>query len=168
MIRSQIFAISKNCFFSTHFQKRYSELSQDQIIWADCFVVVYAINNKDSFDAARRIIEYIHKVRDDSQAPVGLVANKSDLIDRKQVSDTDVSRLCAEYSLYFFETSASESHYSVSEVFLTLCRQVRQIMKKREKLTRFMSNPAVAAKLQIQQSLKNLAERTWRARTSTL
>ncbi|XP_053374221.1 ras-related protein Ral-A-like [Mercenaria mercenaria] len=107
-------------------------------------------------------------MREDNQVPIGIVANKSDLIDRKEVSDTDLSRTCAEFNLLYFETSASEARASVLEVFTVLARQVRMIMKKREKLTRFMSNPAVAAKLQIQQSLRSLAEKTWRSRTSTL
>lgn len=130
--------------------------------------VVYAINDKGSFDLARSLVEYVYSVSSQNQPIIALIANKSDMLDRKEVSDTEVSRLCAEFNLFFFETSASESRKSVSDLFTTMSRQVRHIMKKREKLTSFMSNPAVAAKLQIRQSLRNFAERTWRARTSTL
>lgn len=151
-----------------YFQTRKEDISAEQVQWADCIIVVYAIIDRDSFDLAQSIVEYIHSIREDNQIPIGLVANKSDLIDRKDVSDTDLSRICAEFNLYFFETSASEARASVIEVFTVLARQVRMILKKREKLTRFMSNPAVAAKLQIRQSLRNLAEMTWRSRTSTL
>jgi len=143
-------------------------VSTEQVQWADSVFVVYAINDKTSFDLARTMVEYVYSVSAQNQLPVALVANKSDMLDRKEVSDTEVSRLCAEFNLFFFETSASESRKSVADLFTTLSRQVRHIMKKREKLTSFMSNPAVAAKLQIRQSLRNLAERTWRARTSTL
>lgn len=144
------------------------DVSGEQVRWADCIIVVYAIIDRESFYLARNIVEHIQTVREDSQLPIGLVANKADLIDRKDVSDTELARVCAEFNLFFFETSASESRASVFEVFTVLARQVRLIVKKREKLTRFMSNPAVAAKLQIQQSLRNFAERTWRSRTSTL
>ena len=144
------------------------DVSTEQVQWADSVFVVYAINDKTSFDLARTMVEYVYSVSAQNQLPVALVANKSDMLDRKEVSDTEVSRLCAEFNLFFFETSASESRKSVADLFTTLSRQVRHIMKKREKLTSFMSNPAVAAKLQIRQSLRNLAERTWRARTSTL
>lgn len=154
--------------FICNFQVKKEDVSEEQVRWADCVIVVYAIVDRDSFDLARNIVDHIHTIRENSQIPVGLVANKSDLIDRKEVSDTDLSRTCAEFNLFFFETSASEARDSIIEVFTVLARQVRLVMKKREKLTRFMSNPAVAAKLQIQQSLRNLAERTWRSRTSTL
>jgi len=117
---------------------------------------------------AKDIVETVNSVRGDGPLPVGLVGNKADMIDRKEVSDIDVSRLCAEFNLYFFETSASEARSSVGEVFLSMAQQVRILQKKKEKLTRFMSNPAVAAKLQIQQSFRNLAEKAWRSRTSTL
>ena len=129
---------------------------------------MYAINDRKSFDLVKAILENIQEMKGDGLVTVAIVANKSDLIDRKQISDTEVSRLCAEYGeSLFFETSASESNSSVVDAFTAASRQIRLINKKREKLTRFMSNPAVAAKLQIQQSWKNL-ERSWRARTSTL
>ncbi|XP_053374553.1 ras-related and estrogen-regulated growth inhibitor-like [Mercenaria mercenaria] len=149
-------------------QVKKEDVSEEQVKWADCVVIVYAIVDRNSFDIARSIAEHIQIMREDNQVPIGIVANKSDLIDRKEVSDTDLSRTCAEFNLLYFETSASEARASVLEVFTVLARQVRMIMKKREKLTRFMSNPAVAAKLQIQQSLRSLAEKTWRSRTSTL
>ena len=116
----------------------------------------------------KTILEYVQQAKGNEPLTIALIANKSDLIDRKQISDTEVSRLCAEYSgILFFETSASEGHSGVVEAFMTTSREIRLVNKKREKLTRFMSNPAIAAKLQIQQSWKNL-ERSWRARTSTL
>lgn len=154
--------------YASQFQSTKLDVSEDQVRWADCVFVVYAINDKSSFELARAVVEQVYAISVQNQLPVALVANKSDMLDRKEVSDTEVSRLCAEYNLFFFETSASESRKSVSDLFTTMARQVRIIMKKREKLTSFMSNPAVAAKLQIRQSLRNLAERTWRARTSTL
>lgn len=144
------------------------DVSEDKVLWADCVTVVYSITDKESFDVARDIMERVHNILDGTSVPVALVAAKTDLIERQKVSNTEVSRLCAEFNLFFFETSASEALSSVGDVFMALGRQVRHVHKKREKLTRFMSNPAVAAKLQIQQSLKNLAERTWRTRTSTL
>lgn len=138
------------------------------MLWADGVFLVYAINDKRSFDVVKSILEDVQQTKGDDHITVALIANKCDLMDRKQVPDTDVSRLCTEYSdILFFETSASENHSSVVEAFTMTSRQIRLINKKREKLTRFMSNPAVAAKLQIQQSWKTL-EKSWRARTSTL
>ncbi|XP_045167452.2 ras-related protein Ral-A-like, partial [Mercenaria mercenaria] len=124
--------------------------------------------DRNSFDIARIIAEHIQIMREDNQVPIGIVANKSDLTDRNEASKSDLSRTCAEFNLLYFESSASEARASVLEVFTVLARQVRMIMKTREKLTRVMSNPAVAAKLPIQQSLRNPTEKTWRSRTSTL
>ncbi|XP_052243463.1 ras-like protein family member 11A-like isoform X2 [Dreissena polymorpha] len=144
------------------------DISQHQVLWADCVIIVFAITMATSFQVARTLVEYVHKISTNRSIPVALVANKSDMIERKTVSDTEISRLCAEYNLLFFETSASEGRTSMNQVFVTLAQQVRHILKKKEKLTRFMQNPAVAAKLQIQQSFRNLAQRAWRTRTSTL
>ncbi|XP_052807555.1 ras-like protein family member 11A-like [Mya arenaria] len=152
----------------TQGQRSLDDVSPSQVLWADCVIIVFAVNSKTSFDLAQSIVEHVHHIRAENQMPVGLVANKSDMIDRKQVSDTEISRLCAEFNHFFFETAASEARTSVADVFETLAQQVRIIFKKKEKLTRFMANPAVAARLQIQQSFRSLAERTWRSRTSTL
>ncbi|KAH3724155.1 hypothetical protein DPMN_049965 [Dreissena polymorpha] len=123
------------------------DISQHQVLWADCVIIVFAITMATSFQVARTLVEYVHTISTNRSIPVALVANKSDMIERKTVSDTEISRLCAEYNLLFFETSASEGRTSMNQVFVTLAQRVRHILKKKEKLTRFMQNPAVAAKL---------------------
>ena len=106
-------------------------------------------------------------MREDERLPVAIAANKCDLIHLRQLASGDCSAWCAEHGCVYREVSASEEPESVEDVFTCLCRQVRTVHKKREKLSWMMQRPAVAAKLQIRQSLRNLAEKTWRSRTST-
>ena len=98
---------------------------------------------------------------------MAIAANKCDLIHLRRLASGDCATWCAEHSCVYREISASEEPESVEDVFACLCRQVRMVHKKREKLSWIMQRPAVAAKLQIRQSLRNLAEKTWRSRTST-
>ncbi|KAH3724167.1 hypothetical protein DPMN_049978 [Dreissena polymorpha] len=121
------------------------DINPHQVLWADCVIIEFAITMATSFQIARTLAEYVHTIN--QPISVALVANKSDMIERKTVSDTEIRRLCAEYNLLFFETSASEGWTSMNQVFVTLAQRVQHILKKKEKLTRFMQNPAVAAKL---------------------
>ncbi|KAL3883778.1 hypothetical protein ACJMK2_030009 [Sinanodonta woodiana] len=144
------------------------DVKPEQILWADGFLLVYSITDKTSFEFVSDICNRIVKMRPEGKPIIAIVANKGDLIYCKQVPDTDAAQMCAEYNCMYYETSASESYTEVAKSFVGLCKEIRTVYKRREKLTSFMSNPAIAAKLQIQQSFRNLAEKTWRSRTSTL
>lgn len=126
------------------------------------------MTDRKSFEKIKEIADIVVTKKADDKVVMALVANKCDLLHRKQISDTEATQFCAEYNTMFFETSASDSYSSVVNAFSAICRQVKHVYKKREKLTKFMQNPAVAAKLQIRNSLRSLAEMKWRSRTSTM
>ena len=115
----------------------------------------------------QELVTRLRSVREDERLPVAIAANKCDLIHLRQLTSGECSAWSAEHGCVYREVSASEEPESVEDVFTCLCRQVRTVHKKREKLSWMMQRPAVAAKLQIRQSLRNLAEKTWRSRTST-
>ncbi|KAK3097231.1 hypothetical protein FSP39_007826 [Pinctada imbricata] len=146
-----------------------TEIKEDQILWADAIVLVYSITDRTSFEKLREIADFVLSKRsDETKLVMTLVSNKCDLIHMQKVSEVEVTQFCAEYNCLFFEASASESSASVLNAFNGTCRQVRLTNRKREKLLRFMSNPAVAAKLQIRNSLKSLTEMKWRSRAPTM
>nr|KAG5693488.1 hypothetical protein BaRGS_006478 [Batillaria attramentaria] len=143
------------------------EPREDPITWADGFLVVFSLTDADSWACAQELVSRLRSSRDDDRLPVAIAANKSDLIHLRRVSNNECAGWAADHGCVYREVSASEEPESVEDVFLCLCRQVRIVHKKREKLSWIMQRPAVAAKLQIRQSLRNLAEKTWRSRTST-
>ncbi|XP_069128635.1 ras-like protein family member 11B isoform X2 [Argopecten irradians] len=140
----------------------------DEIQWADGMMLVYSITDSDSLDKLRTIADYVLSVRENDKLVLALVANKCDLLHRKCVSDTTAAQFCAEYNCIFFETSASDSFIDIECAFSSVSRQIKTVYKKREKLSKFLQNPAVAAKLQIRNSLRNFAEKKLRRRTSTM
>ncbi|XP_070191431.1 ras-related and estrogen-regulated growth inhibitor-like isoform X2 [Littorina saxatilis] len=143
------------------------EPREDPITWADGFLLVFSITDASSWACVQDLVPRLRSVRDDDRLPVAIAANKCDLIHLRRVSSADCSAWAAEHGCVYREVSASDDPESVEDVFQCLCRQVRTVHKKREKLSWIMQRPAVAAKLQIRQSLRNLAEKTWRSRTST-
>ncbi|XP_071134405.1 ras-related and estrogen-regulated growth inhibitor-like protein isoform X4 [Mytilus edulis] len=142
-------------------------MKDEYLLWADGVILVYSMVDKSSFDKLREIMEWILAKKGEEKV-IAVIGNKSDLIHRKQVSDTEATQFCAEYNCLSFDTSASDSYTDVSNAFNTIIREIKLNNKKREKLNKLMHNPSVLAKLQIRQSLKNLAEMKWRSRTSTM
>ncbi|XP_067675195.1 ras-like protein family member 11A isoform X2 [Haliotis asinina] len=143
-------------------------LKEDPITWADGFLLVYSVTDPESFQFVVDLVDRLRLAREDERLPIVIAGNKSDLIHMRQLTLQECTGWAQEHNCLLYEVSASDDCDSVCEVFNILCRQVKTVHKKREKLTWIMQRPAVAAKLQIRQSLRNLAERKWRSRTSTL
>ncbi|XP_033741719.1 ras-related and estrogen-regulated growth inhibitor-like [Pecten maximus] len=141
---------------------------KDEIQWADGMMLVYSITDSGSLDRLRTIAEHVLSARANDKLVLALVANKCDLLHQKRVSDTSAAQFCAEFNCIFFETSASDSFIDIEFAFSSVSRQIKTLYKKREKLSKFLQNPAVVAKLQIQNSLRNFAEKKLRRRTSTM
>lgn len=144
------------------------EVHEEPIRWADGLMLVYSITDRNSFDRLREIADHALACRGDRKIVMALVANKCDLLHRKRVSDTCATQFCAEYNCLFYETLASDSFSEIDNAFSSVCRQVKLIQAKKEKIKSFMQNPAVSKRLQIRNSLKNFVENKWRRRTSTM
>ncbi|KAK6170787.1 hypothetical protein SNE40_019092 [Patella caerulea] len=150
------------------YKHSHHQYKEDPITWADGFLLVYSVTDRDSFISVQELVESLRLSREDDRIPIVVVGNKNDLIHMRQVSLEESENWTTEHNCNMCEVSASEDVESVEEAFHTLYRQIKIVHKKREKLTWIMQRPAVAAKLQIRQSLRNLAERKWRSRTSTM
>lgn len=144
------------------------EFKDDPVTWADGFLLVFSLTDATSYRAVGDLVDTLRRAREDDRTPILVAANKSDLVHLRAVSLADTEASCLDQGCLFAEVSASEDPDSVRAAFLSLVRRCRAVNKKREKLSRTLQRPAVAAKLQIQQSLRHLAERKWRSRTSTM
>ncbi|CAL8100311.1 unnamed protein product [Calicophoron daubneyi] len=106
----------------------------------DAFIVMYAIDDSSSFDAARIIMNALSPVYDTSQSPtlsprqtnapilapalILLVANKADLVRGRQVTTEEGRNLATAHDAKFIEVSASLNHM-VAELFIELINQLR-------------------------------------------
>ncbi|BFZ10191.1 hypothetical protein BsWGS_13230 [Bradybaena similaris] len=143
-------------------------LKEDPVMWADCFLLVLSLTDSSSYQVVEELIHELRKIREDERVPILVAANKSDLVHLRTVNPAEVEACVVDQGCLFCEISTSEEPDSVRNAFFKLCKQVRSVYKKREKLSWTLQRPAVAAKLQIRQSLRNLAEKKlWRSRTST-
>lgn len=94
--------------------------------WADAFVIVYSITNRQSFDTAREYVETIMQYlkQNGRDSPVALVGNKIDLERYRQVSKGEGSSLATELECLFYETTAAEEYDYVAAVFTRLISDV--------------------------------------------
>jgi GTPase SAR1 family protein len=130
-------------------------------------MMVYSITERKSFEKLKEFADYVISKKTMGKTVMALVANKSDLVHMSCVSNVEATQFCAEYNCLFFETSASESYTSVTNAYMSVCKQVKVTHKKREKISKFMQNPAIKAKLQIRNPIRGL-EMKWRSRAPTM
>jgi len=88
------------------------------------FLIIYAINDRGSFNTAKDILDRLYQVKGARDIPIVLVGNKSDLDDRREIEASTAEKLLKSVNgrnITFMETSAKTSH-NVEEAFLTVAR----------------------------------------------
>lgn len=103
----------------------------DHISWANAFVVVYSICDRDSFQHARHCLETISTLKGLRYAPVILLGNKRDLEHARQVGVDDGHEMSLQYQCQFYEVSAAENYIGVSLAFQSLIREARALQALR-------------------------------------
>lgn len=86
-------------------QDDYQSLMNYWISFGEAFVLVYAINNKESFLGLEEKREKILKMKKDEIPPIVLVGNKSDLENQRAVPFDEAKDLARRWNCGFFETS---------------------------------------------------------------
>ncbi|XP_075431433.1 ras-like protein family member 12 isoform X2 [Ascaphus truei] len=96
--------------------------------WASAFVVVYSIDNKQSYDGCCQYLDIIslHNRGSPHESPVLLLGTKQDMERYRQVSKTEGSALASRYGCAFREVSACLDFRSVQHVFHEVVQEVRK------------------------------------------
>ncbi|KAK7114267.1 hypothetical protein V1264_000352 [Littorina saxatilis] len=89
----------------------------------DAYVVVFAINDHDSFDTAQQLVRYL-RVDYGTDRAILLVANKTDLVRKRKVTADEARLLATTFDCKYAETSASLNHY-VDELLVGIITQIR-------------------------------------------
>ena len=118
-------------------QEEYSAMRDHYMRNGEGFILVYAINNRPSFEETKIFREQILRVKDSDNVPLVLCGNKCDLEKERQISKIEGEELSKKYNAIFFETSAFK-RINIDEIFYSI---VKEIKKFRESL-----NPIVKKK----------------------
>ena len=98
-------------------------------MWGNCFLLVYAITDRRSFDEAARLKRRIDAVKEGENPPCLLVGNKSDLEYERRVRRYEGQRLARLVGCtHFFETSACDGNHvtHIADMFHTLYSDFRR------------------------------------------
>lgn len=90
---------------------------------AEGFVVVYSTTSRKSFEKVNEFFDRITHIRGTTQFPSVIVANKADLMGKREVSTEEGQHLSKYLDFPIFETSAKDIN-SVSKMFSNIVEQV--------------------------------------------
>ena len=110
-------------------QERFKSVSVKNIRYSQAAVVVFDLTDKTSFE---KISYWIKEIREISpKVPIGLFGNKSDLVDKRVVTQEEINDLCKEENLVYFETSA-KNNTGIKEGFSKVATMAFKIFGKVE------------------------------------
>lgn len=103
-------------------------------LWGDCFIFVYSITDRNSFEDIINIKRQVEFTRHSTSISGILVANKADLLHDRQVPEADGMELADEIGCKFYEVSAADwtRVLEITDMFHDLHRELRRTKLARE------------------------------------
>ena len=108
--------------YDTAGQERYRSISQSTIKITDGFILVFAVDNKKSFEHINYWYDSIKEVIDAKKKIIILVGNKIDL-EKRQVDKEEAFNFAKSKNMKYFETSAKTGE-GIQEAFGELYKDV--------------------------------------------
>ncbi len=103
-------------------QEEFSAMQDQWMVDGDGFLVVYAINNRQSFEDVAPFRDKIMRCKENDAIPVILVGNKCDLGDEREVDEQEGEELAKSWGAAFVETSA-KTMINADEPFIDAVRR---------------------------------------------
>ena len=88
-------------------QDDYQGMLDSWINFAEGFLLVFAINDKDSFESLVTRRDRILKLKKGHNCPIVLVGNKCDLEKERTVSQEEATEVARQWNAKYIETSAA-------------------------------------------------------------
>lgn len=105
---------------------------EKRIQWADCFILVYSICDRASFNLLPLKVQFIRAAKEgQEQVPIVIVGNKRDLQHQRAVSSEEGRLLALSLDCGFYEVSAAEAYHGALMVFHGLAERIPDTRLKR-------------------------------------
>jgi len=117
-------------------QEEYEKLRDQSLSIGDCYLLVYDITNKSSFDELTKIRTSVLRLRnaETSGFPMVIIGNKCDLDSYRQVSKEEIKKRCLVWNVPFLESSA-KARINIEEAFIECIRAVRKFKSRTANMT---------------------------------
>ncbi|XP_065514264.1 ras-related protein R-Ras-like [Caloenas nicobarica] len=112
-------------------QEEFGAMREQHLRAGDGFLLVFAINDRGSFQLLPRLLGQILRVKDRDDVPAVLVGNKVDLQPHRQVGRDEAQAFARRSRLRYLETSA-RTRLNVDEAFEGLVRDVRRFREQQK------------------------------------
>ena len=109
-------------FYSIH--QDFIESSDVHTLWGDLFLLVYAINDRSSFEELILLRQHLEKVRAADKPLVVLIGNKKDTENDREVGKQEGLQFSKENNCSFYEISTKASYEDVENVFSEAIRDI--------------------------------------------
>ncbi|KAL3901762.1 MAG: hypothetical protein SGCHY_000340 [Lobulomycetales sp.] len=108
-------------------QQEYTALRDQHLKDGKGFLLVFAMNDRNTFEEVQQLREQIIKLKDTKRVPIVICGNKCDIPPEMMDIDKDaVSAWCQQLKMPYLETSAKEN-INVTDSFHDLVRECRKI-----------------------------------------
>jgi len=97
------------------------------------FSLVFSLVSDSTFNDLTAIRNQIVKVKDTEDVPMVLVGNKSDLADKRQVSQEDAQNFANKICKGKYYESSAKNNTNISEIFQELVKQVSEKFPEKRK-----------------------------------
>ena len=112
--------------------EKYRSISRTTIVGADGYLLVFALDFRESFEEVKYWLESIKELVDINKKSIIIVGNKSD-IDKREISYEEAYNYANENKLKYFETSAKSGNNIkelFNELYMDVCTKNKICIKK--------------------------------------
>ncbi|XP_013921200.1 PREDICTED: ras-related protein R-Ras [Thamnophis sirtalis] len=106
-------------------QEEFGAMREQYMRTGEGFLLVYAVNDRGSFNEIHKFHTQILRVKDRDEFPMVLVGNKTDLDHYRQVTEEEARYFARENRIPYMEASA-KVRFNVDESFYELVRAIRR------------------------------------------
>ena len=118
----------------------YQNMKEMWIAFGDGFLLVFALNDYESFKYIKNDYDLIIKGKHENKYPILLIGNKNDLDKDRKVSYEEAKAQANEWNIEYFETSAKKN-LLCKEAFENLAQEIvkyRELKNKEAVVVRFI------------------------------
>ena len=106
-------------------EEDYQNMMDMWISFGEGFLLVFAINDKESFNLIKSKHDRILRGKHGVKCPILLVGNKQDLENERQVNYSEAKEMADKWGIEYIETSA-KTNFNCKEAFEMLAQKIVQ------------------------------------------